>query len=323
MEFNIVALDSRIAAGGDLTWDKFRELGNFTEYESTSPDELITHALNADAVIVNKVVLDVNAIAQLPRLKYIGIIATGYDNVDIAAAKAAGITVTNVPAYSSDSVAQTVFALLLDATNHISEFNRRAKAGEWTEIPFVPAVALPGLRITELAGKTLAVYGLGNIGMKVAVIGHAFGMKIISPTRRPADNLPEWIEKVESADEMFRRADVLSLNAPLTANTRHIVNRRTLKLMKPSAIIINTARGGLIDTVAVDEALRDGIIAYCCVDVLEKEPPSCDNPLLSNPKCTVTPHIAWDSLEARERLMNICADNLKHFLDGNTVNAIS
>lgn len=323
MEFNIVALDSLIAAGGDLSWDRFRKMGNFREFESTDEFNLSEHAADADAVIVNKVRLDAAALDRLPRLKYIGVIATGFDNVDIAEATRRGITVTNVPDYSSDSVAQTVFALLLEATNHVAEYNRRVKSGEWKQIPYVQAVAVPELRITELAGKTLAIYGLGHIGMKVAHIGHAFGMKIVSPTSRTKDSLPEWIEKVDSVDEMFGRADVLSLNAPLTGDSRHIVNRDTLRIMKPSSIIINTSRGGLVDTAALNEALLNREIAFCCVDVLEKEPPAEDNPLLRNPFCIVTPHVAWDSLEARKRLMDICADNLEMFLNNQPQNVVN
>lgn len=318
----IIALDSAIAEGGDLSWDAFSETGDFTAYSSTPPDQVISRAKDADAIIVNKVAITAEIISSLPNLKYIGVIATGYDNVDVNAAHKRGITVTNVPDYSSDSVAQTVFALLLETVNHVADFNDEVRRDEWTTIPFVKAVSDPSLRITELAGKTMAVYGLGNIGMRVATIAHAFGMNVISPTSKPTGTIPEWIEKIETTDEMFRRADILSLNAPLTQQSRHIVNKKTLAMMKSSAIIINTARGGLVCTEDLDNALRNNIIRAAALDVLEKEPPEKNNSILSNPHCIVTPHIAWDSLEARARLMEICVRNLKNYLSGNPNNVV-
>jgi len=320
---NIVALDGAIAAGGDLNWDRFKKSGNFTLYEHTSPEDLFYHAKDADAVIVNKVIIDAGVLSNLPKLKYIGVIATGYDNVDIIKAGELGITVTNIPGYSSDSVAQNVFALLLEATNHVAEYNRRVTDGEWISIPYVQAVSDKSLRIMELAGKTMAIYGLGNIGMRVAHIAHAFGMKVISPTRRNSESLPEWLEKLDNTSEMFRRADILSLNAPLTPESSKIINKDTLSLMKNNAIIINTARGGLIDHDALNDALNNRTIAAACLDVLDNEPPSKNHCLITNPHCIITPHVAWDSLEARTRLMNCCAENLEKYIAGQPQNVVN
>lgn len=319
----IVALDGAIAAGGDLTWEKFERMGEFVYYDTTSPDQLLEHAADADALIINKVKISAENLAKLPKLKYIGVIATGYDNIDVEAAKQHGVTVTNVPNYSSDSVAQQTIALLLELTNHVAEYDKRVQKGEWITIPYLQAVSENSLRIMELAGKTMAIYGLGHIGMKVAQIANAFGMKVISPTSKKASQLPDWIEKITSVHEMFGRADILSLNAPLTPDSRHIVNSETLALMKPTALIVNTSRGGLIDQTALNEALEKGTIAGAAIDVTEVEPPATDLPLISNPKCIITPHVAWDSLEARQRLMDLCASNLENYLEGKPQNVVN
>lgn len=314
----IVVVDGYVANSGDLSWGALAALGELTVYDRTSPDQLIDRCRDAYAVITNKVVIDAAAIDALPSLRYIGVLATGYNNVDIAAARRAGVTVCNVPAYSTASVAQTVFALLLAITNRVESYSASVHAGDWSRCADFSYRLGP---IEELDGLTMAVYGLGNIGSRVAAIAHAFGMKVISFTSKQQDALPPYIEKV-SRDEMFGRADVLSLNAPLAADNRHFVCEETLALMKPTAILINTARGGLVDEHALASALREHRIAAAGIDVTDCEPPKADNPLLSLDNCIITPHIAWQSTGARRRLLAVTADNLAAFIDGHPQNVV-
>lgn len=314
----IVVVDGYVANSGDLSWDALAALGELTVYDRTSPDQLIDRCRDAYAVITNKVVIDAAAIDALQSLRYIGVLATGYNNVDIDAARRAGVTVCNVPAYSTASVAQTVFALLLAITNRVESYSASVHAGDWSRCADFSYRLGP---IEELDGLTMAVYGLGNIGSRVAAIAHAFGMKVISFTSKQQDALPPYIEKV-SRDEMFGRADVLSLNAPLAADNRHFVCEETLALMKPTAILINTARGGLVDEHALASALREHRIAAAGIDVTDCEPPKADNPLLSLDNCIITPHIAWQSTGARRRLLAVTADNLAAFIDGHPQNVV-
>lgn len=315
----IVVVDGYVANSGDLSWDALAALGELTVYDRTSPDQLIDRCRDAYAVITNKVVIDAAAIDALPSLRYIGVLATGYNNVDIAAARRAGVTVCNVPAYSTASVAQTVFALLLAITNRVESYSASVHAGDWSRCADFSYRLGP---IEELDGLTMAVYGLGNIGSRVAAIAHAFGMKVISFTSKQQDALPPYIEKV-SRDEMFGRADVLSLNAPLAADNRHFVCGETLALMKPTAILINTARGGLVDEHALASALREHRIAAAGIDVMDCEPPKADNPLSALDNCIITPHIAWQSTGARRRLLAVTADNLAAFMSGHPINVVS
>lgn len=315
----IVVVDGYVANSGDLSWDALAALGELTVYDRTSPDQLIDRCRDAYAVITNKVVIDAAAIDALPSLRYIGVLATGYNNVDIDAARRAGVTVCNVPAYSTASVAQTVFALLLAITNRVESYSASVHAGDWSRCADFSYRLGP---IEELDGLTMAVYGLGNIGSRVAAIAHAFGMKVISFTSKQQDALPPYIEKV-SRDEMFRRADVLSLNAPLAADSRHFVCGETLALMKPTAILINTARGGLVDEHALASALREHRIAAAGIDVMDCEPPKTDNPLSALDNCIITPHIAWQSTGARRRLLAVTADNLAAFMSGHPINVVS
>lgn len=315
----IVVVDGYVANSGDLSWDALAALGELTVYDRTSPDQLIDRCRDAYAVITNKVVIDAAAIDALPSLRYIGVLATGYNNVDIAAARRAGVTVCNVPAYSTASVAQTVFALLLAITNRVESYSASVHAGDWSRCADFSYRLGP---IEELDGLTMAVYGLGNIGSRVAAIAHAFGMKVISFTSKQQDALPPYIEKV-SRDEMLGRADVLSLNAPLAADNRHFVCEETLALMKPTAILINTARGGLVDEHALASALREHRIAAAGIDVTDCEPPKADNPLSALDNCIITPHIAWQSTGARRRLLAVTADNLAAFIDGHPQNVVS
>ena len=314
----IVVLDGYVANSGDLSWEQLDGLGELKVYERTSPAQIVDRSRGAFAVFVNKVILDAETIALLPDLKFIGILATGYNNVDLAAARRAGITVCNVPDYSSASVAQTVFALLLAITNRTEAYTDSVARGEWTKcMDFSYRLS----SIEDLDGLTMAVYGLGNIGMRVAKIAHAFGMKVISATSKSADRLPDFIEKV-SRDEMLSRADVLSLNAPLSDDNRHFICAETLALMKPSAILINTARGGLVDEHALADALRNGRLAAAGLDVLEHEPPHADCPVIGLSNCIITPHVAWQSTAARRRLLTVSADNLAAFISGHPQNVV-
>ncbi len=315
----IVILDGYVANSGDLSWHEIASQGELTVYDRTSPDEVIARCSGATAVFTNKVIIDADTIVALPDLKFIGVLATGYNNVDIEAARRAGIVVSNVPAYSTMSVAQLVFAMLLTICNRVSDYSASVAAGRWASCDDFSYRLGP---IEELDGKTMAVYGLGNIGRRVAAIADAFGMHVVSCTSQPAENLPPYIEKV-SRDEMFRRADVLSLNAPLTATNRHFVNAATIALMKPTAIVINTARGPLVDEEALADALASGRLAFAAVDVLAVEPPRQGSPLIGLDNCIVTPHVAWQSTDARRRLLDVSAANLRAFLAGAPQNVVN
>ena len=316
---NIVILDGYSANPGDLSWKELEELGTLTVYDRTKSDETVARAADAEIVLTNKVILNSEVIAQLPRLKYIGVLATGYNVVDIKAAHERGIVVTNVPAYSTESVAQMVFAHLLTVTNRTEHYAIQNRDGRWSSNPDFCYWDFPHM---ELAGKTFGVVGLGNIGLRVAQIARAFGMKVKAVTSKVQSTLPVGIEKV-SLEELLATADVLSLHCPLTDSTRHMINAATLQQMKPSAILINTGRGPLVDDQAVADALAKGAIAAYCADVVTEEPPRPDNPLLQQPNAFITPHIAWASMEARVRLLKVAIDNVRSFLNGQPQNVIS
>lgn len=314
----IVILDGYSADPGDLSWEELEQMGEVTVYDRTSPSETVQRAANADVVLTNKVVLDREKIAQLPRLKYIGVLATGYNVVDIEAAHERGIVVTNVPAYSTESVAQMVFAHLLTVTNRTEHYAIQNRSGRWSASPDFCYWDFP---LMELAGKTIGIVGLGNIGRRVAEIALAFGMKVKAVTSKSQEQLPAGIEKAD-LQTLLSSADVLSLHCPLTANTRHLINADTLRLMKPTAILINTGRGPLIDDQAVANALQEGLLGAFCADVLTTEPPSSNNPLLSQPNAFITPHIAWASTEARTRLLQIAIANVRAFASGKPQNTV-
>ena len=315
----IVILDGYSANPGDLSWKELEELGTLTVYDRTKSDETVARAADAEIVLTNKVILNSEVIAQLPRLKYIGVLATGYNVVDIKAAHERGIIVTNVPAYSTESVAQMVFAHLLTVTNRTEHYAIQNRDGRWSSNPDFCYWDFPHM---ELAGKTFGIVGLGNIGLRVAQIARAFGMKVKAVTSKAQAALPVGIEKV-SLEELLASADVLSLHCPLTDSTRHMMNAATLQQMKPSAILINTGRGPLVDDQAVADALAKGTIAAYCADVVTEEPPKPDNPLLQQPNAFITPHIAWASMEARVRLLKVAIDNVSSFLNGKPQNVIS
>ena len=314
----IVILDGYTANPGDLSWKELEKMGSLTVYERTRPEETVARAADADIVLTNKVIISREVIAQLPCLKYIGVLATGYNVVDIQAAHERGIVVTNVPAYSTESVAQMVFAHLLNATNRTDHYATQNRELRWTENRDFCYWDFPHM---ELAEKTFGIVGLGNIGQRVAEIALAFGMKVKAVTSKPAVALPTGIGKAD-LEELLATSDVVSLHCPLTNRTRHMINPQTLQLMKPSAILINTGRGPLVDDQAVATALAEGRLSAFCADVLTEEPPKADNPLLKQPNAFITPHIAWATNEARTRLLQVVISNVKAFLDGKPQNIV-
>ena len=317
----IVILDGHVANPGDLSWEAIASQGELTVYDRTAPAEVVARAADAEAVFVNKVDLTADIIGRLPRLRFIGELATGYNNIDVAAAHSRGIVVSNVPAYSGDSVAQTVFALLLELTNCIARYDESVRAGDWSACTDFSYTLGP---ITELAGLTMGVYGLGNIGSKVAAVAHTLGMHVVSPTSKSVGDIAPYVEKV-SFDDMLARADVISINAPLTAENRGLFSTDAFRRMKPTALLINTARGPIVDEEALAEALRAGEIAGAGLDVLACEPPATDCPLISPDlvgRCVITPHVAWQTVAARRRLLQISADNLAAFIAGTPANCV-
>lgn len=314
----IVILDGYTANPGDLSWKELENMGELTVFERTKPCETLTRIVDADIVLTNKVVISRELIAQLSQLKYIGVLATGYNVVDVEAAHERGIVVTNVPAYSTESVAQMVFAHLLTVTNRTEYYALANRSGCWTKNPDFCYWDFPHM---ELAGKTFGIIGLGHIGQRVAQIALAFGMKVKALTSKPTEALSAGIEKT-TLEELLATSDVISLHCPLTENTRHLINADSLRQMKSTAILINTGRGPLVDDQAVADALAEGRLAAFCADVLTEEPPKTDNPLLKQPNAFITPHIAWASTEARIRLLNVATANVQAFLNGNPINMV-
>jgi len=319
----VVILDGYTVTQQDLSWKELEKAletagAELITYDRTSAEETAARCHDAEAVLTNKVMMTADIIAALPHLRYIGVLATGYNVVDIEAARRRGIIVTNIPAYSTASVAQLVFAHLLNVTNSVAHYADE-NPSRW---PLSPDFLWMDTPLTELAGKTFGIYGLGNIGTAVARIAQAFGMKVIAVTSQQQEALPMGIEKV-TWETALREADVLSLHCPLTPETRAMINTATLAMMKPTAILINTGRGPLISEQDVAQALHDNRLAAYCADVLSTEPPAADNPLLSAPRCYLTPHIAWATHEARERLIATATANLKAFIDGQPVNVVN
>lgn len=317
---NIVVLDGYAANPGDLSWEGMEALGHLTVYPRTKErEEVVNRAKDAEIVLTNKVAFDDALMARLPKLRYIGVLATGYNIIDTAAARQRGITVTNIPAYSTDSVAQLVFAHILNITNRVAHYADENRHGRWSRNPDFCYWDAP---IPELAGKTLGILGLGHIGSRVARIGHAMGMNISAVTSKSPTVLPEWIQKT-TVDGLFAVSDVLTLHCPLTDATRRVVCRRTLHLMHRGSIVINTGRGPLVNEQDVADALHEGWLGAYGADVMASEPPLADNPLLHEPHAYLTPHIAWATLEARTRLMDIAVANVKAFIEGMPQNVVS
>lgn len=315
---NIVYTDAYTLNPGDLDWAPIRSLGDVTLHDRTSPNELIGRVKDAEIVLTNKVKMPREVLDQLPSLRYIGVTATGYDIIDVAAARERGIVVTNVKGYSTDSVAQLTFALLLELTHHAGIHSQSVRAGEWVASPDFSYAKSP---LIELAGKTLGLVGYGDIGRKVARIGRAFGMDVLV-NRRNTQPEADGMVTVVDRETLFAQSDVVSLHCPATPDTIGFVNTALLSRMKPTAWLLNTSRGSLLNETDVADALNVGVIAGAGLDVLSVEPPSADNPLLTAKNCLITPHIAWASFSARQRLMQSVADNIRAFLDGAPRNVI-
>lgn len=316
----IVILDGYTINPGDNPWDAVTALGRCSIYDRTPAELVLERAAGAEVILTSKVKLTAAILQQLPGLRFISLLATGYNNVDVEAAGRLGITVSNVPAYSTDSVAQTTFALLLELTTHAGLHDQAVKQGEWVRSPDHSFWKRP---IVELAGLTLGIVGFGAIGRAVARIGNAFGMQVVAYTPRPPV-APEFpLVRFVSLDELFSQADVVSLNCPQTAENGGFVNAALLERMKRSAFLINVARGGLVNESDLAAALRDGVIAGAGLDVVSVEPMLPENPLLQAPNCIFTPHIAWASLAARQRLTAIVAANLAGYLQGKPINVVN
>ncbi len=317
----IVVLDGYTVSRDDVSWQGWDDLGELRVYERTRADEVVRRLTGVEIALTNKVVVSGDEMEQLPQLRYIGVLATGHNVVDLEAASSRGIVVTNIPAYSTMSVAQMVFAHLLNITNGVATHAASVRAGEWQRADDF-CYCLTTLQ--ELEGRTLAIVGLGNIGMAVARMARAFGMRVVAYSSKSAEALGrEGMEKVETLEELFVRADVLSLHCPLTPDTRHMVNARRLALMKPTAIVINTGRGALVDEGALADALNTGRVGAAALDVLEQEPPVDGSPLIGARNCHITPHIAWATLEARKRLMATALDNVRAFMMGKPINQVN
>lgn len=314
----IVILDAYSTNPGDLSWDGFKEFGQLEIYERTHPNEIVSRCLDAECVLTNKVVFDSNIISQLPNLKYIGVLATGYNVVDIKAAAEHGIIVTNIPSYSTDSVVQMTFAHILNITNRVGDYANANRKGKWSSNVDFCYWDSP---LHEIAGKTIGIIGLGKIGMRVAKLARCFGMDVFAITSKHAADLPDGIQKT-TLDGLFGVSDIITLHCPLTEKTHGMINSKALAKMKPGAILINTGRGPLVNENDVAEALKSGHLGAYGTDVMCCEPPSADNLLFDAPNAFVTPHIAWATVEARIRLISIAVDNVKAFVNGKPINTI-
>lgn len=312
MPVKLVILDGYTVNPGDLSWDGFSGFGELTVYDRTAPGERASRIQGAAAVFTNKVIIDQPLIASNPQLKYIGVLATGYNVVDLNAADQAGITVTNIPSYSTDSVAQLVFAHILHITHRVDWHAHEVAQGAWYKSVDFSFCLSPQ---TELAGKTLGIIGFGQIGQRVAALGKAFGMRILFHNRSVKTGLSPAYKQV-TLEELLKKSDVISLNCPLTEENREFINRDTIGLMKKHAILINSGRGPLIREEDLAEALNSGRIAAAGLDVLSEEPPRGDNPLINAKNCFITPHLAWATAEARKRLIVKAIANYEASLNG-------
>jgi glycerate dehydrogenase len=316
----IVVLDGYVLNPGDLSWDKLNNLGEVVLYDRTPADKIIERSIGAEVLITNKTPLTEEVLNKLPNLKYIGVLATGYNVVDTAAAKRRNIIVTNVPSYSTMSVAQLTFALLLELCHHVQRHSDSVMEGKWAQSSDFSYSDFP---LIELSGKTFGIIGFGSIGKKVADIATVFGMNIIAASRHQTDQSDRknfiWAE----LNEVLEQADVVSIHCPLTTETKGLINAESLKRMKSSAFLINTSRGPVVVEQDLACALNKEIIAGAGIDVLSIEPPVKDNPLFKAKNCLITPHIAWATKEARKRLMDIAVSNIATFIDGKPVNVVS
>jgi glycerate dehydrogenase len=316
---NITVLDGHTLNPGDLSWDELKSLGPCQIFDRTAPDQILARAANAEIILTNKVILSRETIAALPKLRYLGVLATGVNVVDTAAARERAIPVTNIPGYGTRAVAQHTFALLLELTHHTGHHAQTVRDGRWTRSGDFCYSDFP---LLELDGLTLGVIGFGQIGREVAKIAQAFGLRVLVHSRTQPAQLPAGTEFVP-LDELLARADIISLHCPLTPDTSHLINAPRLALMKPTTFLINTSRGPLVDEAALADALNTGRLAGAALDVLSVEPPPATNPLLTAKNCLITPHLGWATRAARERLMKIAAANLRAFLAGSSQNVVN
>lgn len=316
----IVVLDGYTLNPGDLTWDGLKQLGELTVYDRTSVEQIVERVGAAEVVFTNKTPLSRETLAKLPTVKYIGVLATGYNVVDIQAAKERGIIVTNIPTYGTGAVAQFVFALLLEICHHVWAHNEAVKKGDWTNCPDFCFWNYP---LIELAGKTMGIIGFGRIGQATARIAQSFGMKVLAYDEYQNKTLENDTLKYTTLDELLAESDVISLHCPLLDSTKGMINKTTIAKMKEGVIIINTSRGPLVVEEDLAQALNNGKVFGAAVDVVSVEPITRDNPLLTAKNCIITPHIAWAPKESRTRLMKIAVDNLKAFMEGKPVNVVN
>lgn len=315
----IVNLEGYTTNPGDLSWERFNKYGDFTVYDRTKPDEIIERAKDADILFINKCIITAEMLDKMPKLKYVGLESTGFNVIDCKAARERGITVSNIPAYSTNAVAQLVFSFILQFTNKVGLHSDAVYNNEWCECPDFCFWKAP---LSELDGKTIGIIGFGSIGQRVSRIAIAFGMNVLVNTPHPKPGEFKEINFV-SLNELLAESDVVTCHCPLTPKTENLINADALSKMKKSAILINTSRGPVVDDVALADALNSGAIQGAGLDVLRVEPPSKDNPLLKAKNCYITPHIAWAGYETRARLLNILEDNLKAFLDGHPQNVVN
>lgn len=316
----LVVLDGYCLNPGDLSWEPLRQLADLTVYDRTPAHEVVTRVGDAELAMTNKTPLDAATLAALPRLRYIGVLATGYNIVDVNAARSRMIAVTNIPTYGTASVAQHAFALLLELCHHVGLHSEAVRAGEWSRSLDWSFSKTP---LLELAGKTMGIIGFGRIGRQVGYIARAFHMRVIAHDAAPGDP-PAWEGfRWAPIDELLAESDVVSLHCPLTPETQGLINAARLRLMKPTAFLLNTSRGPLVIDDDLAAALNQGVIAGAGLDVLSVEPPPASNPLFEARNCIITPHIAWATREARARLMQLAADNLRAFLEGRPQNLVS
>lgn len=319
----IVILDAYAANPGDISWEPWEQLPNveLVRYDRTEAHDAVRRCQDAEIVLTNKVLITAEVMAQLPKLRYVGVLATGYNVVDTAEAARRGIVVTNIPAYSTKSVAQMVMAHLLNITHHVADHATAVRYGRWEKSQDFCFWDSP---LIELDGLTIGLVGLGNTGSATATIAQSMGMRVLAYSSKPAEELAKrGIYKASTLNVLFREADVISLHCPLTDDTRHLVNASRLRMMKPSAILINTGRGPLVDEKSLADALNSGRIYAAGLDVLQEEPPRHGSPLIKAHNCYITPHIAWATKAARERLMKVALDNVKAFMAGKVQNQVN
>lgn len=322
---NIVVLDGYSANPGDLSWEPLKEFGTLTVYDRTKPEDVIERAKDAEILLINKINMTNEVISSLPKLKYIGILATGYNNIDTESAHKHGVVVCNIPSYSTESVVQMTFAHILNITNQIGHYAHQNRVSKnpgkglrWSKNPDFCYWDTP---LPELAGKNIGIIGLGHIGMRVAQVALAFGLHVYAYTSKNKADLPDGINKA-TLDCLLHASDIVTLHCPLAKDNLHFFNAENIAKMKQGAILINTARGALVDEQAVADALAEGKLAAYGADVMAQEPPKADNPLLSQPHAYITPHVAWATLEARKRLMDICVNNVAAFVSGKPINEV-